>query len=91
MKVTKHLSITGKVQGVWYRESMRQAAEGLGITGWVRNRGDGSVEAVAHGTAEAVQALIDWAWDGPPAAEVAHIEVREDEGTFTAFEKRPSA
>ena len=90
MKVTKHLSINGKVQGVWYRESMRQAADRLGVMGWVRNRGDGSVEAMLHGEAEAVEQLIAWAWQGPPAAAVTHIEVEAAGGRFESFEKKPS-
>jgi len=66
MVVTRHLVITGLVQGEWYRESLREAAERLGVKGWVRNRLDGSVEAVAHGEAESVATLIDWARQGPP-------------------------
>jgi acylphosphatase len=89
--ITRRLLISGRVQGVWYRESMRQAADGLGVKGWVRNRGDGSVEAMLHGDPAAVEGLITWAWQGPPAAEVAHIEIEEGEGIFTTFEKRPSA
>jgi len=70
---------------------MRQAADQLGVKGWVRNRGDGSVEAMLHGDTAAVEALIQWAWQGPPAAKVDHIEVREAEGHYTAFEKHPTA
>lgn len=89
--VTRHLVITGLVQGVWYRESMREAAEGLGVTGWVRNRSDGSVEAVIQGEAGSVQALIDWARRGPPQARVANVEVRDTTGDYEFFEKQPSA
>jgi acylphosphatase len=90
VNVTRHLSITGKVQGVWYRESMRQAAEQLGVRGWVRNCADGSVEAMLQGDAGAVEQLIAWAWQGPPAAEVAHIDIEAADGRFDGFEKRPS-
>jgi acylphosphatase len=85
---TQHLRIHGRVQGVWYRESMRQEAERLGVAGWVRNRPDGSVEAVVQGPDEAVDALIAWARIGPPQARVARIELSETDGQFSGFEKR---
>lgn len=85
---TQHLRIHGRVQGVWYRESMRQEAERLGVAGWVRNTPDGSVEAVIQGPAEAVDALIAWARSGPPQARVDRIELNEAHGRFSGFEKR---
>ena len=63
--MAKRLHISGRVQGVGYRESMRDEAERLGVTGWGRNRRDGSGEAVVDGRAEALQALITWAPHGP--------------------------
>lgn len=90
MKIARRLVISGRVQGVWYRESMRIEAERLGVTGWVRNRTGGSVEAVVHGDEDAVSAIIAWAWQGPPAAEVSHIEVSEDSGEYRVFERLPS-
>ena len=87
MIVTRHLSIRGRVQGVWYRESMRQEAERLGVAGWVRNRRDGSVEAMLHGEVAQVEALIAWAWQGPPAAEVTDIVISAGQGEFAGFRK----
>lgn len=69
-----NLKIHGRVQGVWYRESMRREAESLGITGWVKNAMDGSVEAHVEGAPEAVQALVAWCRRGPPAAHVSNVE-----------------
>lgn len=69
--ITRHLAIRGRVQGVGYRASL------LGLRGWVRNRRDGSVEALLQGRPAAVQALIDWARRGPPAARVDEVVVGE--------------
>ena len=88
---TRRLSIRGRVQGVWFRESMRLEAERLAVTGWVRNRMDGSVEAVVQGDAAAVEAMVRWARRGPQAAEVSAVDVSEAEGDFRSFEKRPTA
>ena len=89
--VTRHLRITGRVQGVGYRWNMAQQAQALGITGWVRNRRDGSVEALATGPAEAVLALIEWAQRGPELARVDGVEVKEALGAaevLGGFEQR---
>ncbi len=68
--VTRHLAIHGRVQGVYYRQSMVDAAASLAVLGWVRNRSDSSVEALVQGAPQAVQALQDWACRGPAGARV---------------------
>ena len=76
--VTRQLRIHGRVQGVYYRASMVAEATRLGLHGWVRNRADGSVEALAQGGASAVQALVDWARRGPPQAQVSEVALSEE-------------
>ena len=73
--VTRQLRIHGRVQGVYYRASMVAEATRLGLHGWVRNRADGSVEALVQGAPDAVQALIDWAHQGPASARVDAVVV----------------
>ena len=90
MKANRRLSIAGRVQGVGYRYSMERKARGLGVTGWVRNRHDGSVEAVVQGSAEAIAAIIEWARRGPPGALVTDLRESEAEGDFSSFETRPT-
>jgi len=87
-RITRRLSIRGRVQGVFFRESMRQEAARLGVTGWVCNQCDGSVEAVVQGAPAAVEAITSWARRGPPNAEVSALEIAPAEGAFTVFEKR---
>lgn len=84
--MAKHLTIRGRVQGVGFRESMRWEAERLGVTGWVRNRRDGAVEAVVDGDAGAVAAILAWAHRGPGGAHVVEVIVTETTGSFTGFE-----
>ena len=71
-----HLKVLGRVQGVYYRASALQEAQKLGLTGWVRNCADGSVEAVAEGPREKLELLIAWCRSGPPGARVADVHVR---------------
>lgn len=88
---TRHLHITGRVQGVGYRYHMAQEARRLGVAGWVRNRSGGSVEALVHGPVADVEALITWAHHGPPLARVASVVVSESPEAApvgTGFEPR---
>jgi acylphosphatase len=70
--------VHGLVQGVWFRESTRREAEALGVHGWVRNREDGTVEAVFEGEPHAVAQVVAWCRIGPPRAEVTAIDVTEE-------------
>jgi acylphosphatase len=72
--IIRRLQITGRVQGVGFRYAMQHEAQRLGVSGWVRNRRDGSVEALAQGAPESVDALIAWARRGPPGARVADLQ-----------------
>ena len=85
---THRLRIHGRVQGVWFRESMRLEAERLNVTGWVHNTPDGAVEAVIQGPASAVEAMIEWARSGPPLARVDRVEIGEAQGQYSGFVKR---
>ena len=89
--IVQHLKIRGVVQGVGYRWAMTQAARELDLAGWVRNRRDGSVEAMVAGPREAVDRLVAWARRGPAGAVVDDVEVQAADGTFDGFEQRPSA
>jgi acylphosphatase len=86
--LTRHLVARGRVQGVGFRESMWQEAARLHVTGWVRNRLDGSLEAIVQGPAAAVEAMLAWARRGPDSAHVDTLEVTEASGEFARFEKR---
>lgn len=66
--------VTGRVQQVGYRQSCRQTARSLGLVGWVRNLGDGTVEVMAQGADEDVDSLVSWLWSGPSGAVVIGVE-----------------
>ncbi|MGA7595366.1 MAG: acylphosphatase [Gallionella sp.] len=83
---TLRLEIHGRVQGVFFRDSMRREAQRLGITGWVRNRSDGSVEAAVQGEPAAVDVIVRWSHQGPPHARVERIEIWPDDGNYYRFE-----
>ena len=90
MNVTRRLRIHGRVQGVGFRHYMTREARRRGVAGWVRNRIDGTVEAIVHGSEEAVDALITWARRGPPSAYVTELEVTPDSGNFEGFVQWPT-
>ncbi|RYZ22199.1 MAG: acylphosphatase [Chitinophagaceae bacterium] len=77
---TVQIRVTGKVQGVFYRATARAQAEALGLSGWVRNCPDGSVEALASGTEVQVAAFIEWCRRGPEKARVQEVQVSDFEG-----------
>ncbi|MGH7887807.1 MAG: acylphosphatase [Candidatus Binatia bacterium] len=86
-KTRVHLKIAGRVQGVYYRASTVQQAQHLGLTGWVMNCPDGSVEAVAEGAKAKLEELIAWCRQGPDGARVTHVDVRWEarENNFYSF------
>ena len=75
------IQVTGKVQGVFYRATAADVAEDLGLRGWVRNCPDGSVEALASGEPEKVEAFIRWCHRGPKSAEVERVVVLDSTET----------
>lgn len=75
--VRNHLVVHGRVQGVWFRESARRQAERHGLSGWVRNRPDGTVEAELEGRAEDVELVARWFAHGPVDARVDRVDVTE--------------
>ena len=76
--VRYRLLISGRVQGVYFRDTCHREAERHGVRGWVRNLANGDVEAVFEGTDEQVSRLVDWSRHGPPAAVVADVRVRAE-------------
>ncbi len=90
--VTVRITITGRVQGVGFRESMRVVAQALEINGWVRNVEDGSVEAITQGNEYAIEQLVAWCHNGPPGASVKFVnaDLVESQETFLAFTRWPN-
>ena len=81
--------ISGRVQGVWFRDSLRRRAEPRGVAGWARNTSAGTVEAVLEGPPDAVDDLLAWCWIGPPDAHVDNVAViSEEPEELTGFEVR---
>ena len=88
----KRILVSGRVQGVFYRNWTVSEARALGLCGWVRNLRSGEVEILAVGPDEAIAALCDKCHRGPPAARVAELRIEEAEAeTLDRFEKRPTA
>ncbi|MBL8511149.1 MAG: acylphosphatase [Betaproteobacteria bacterium] len=87
--ITVHLTIHGRVQGVGFRESMRLVALALHLTGWVRNRLEGTVEAVIQGNEADVERLVLWCHSGPPGANVRQVEatLMNTDETYIAFSR----
>jgi acylphosphatase len=92
---TRQIRVSGRVQGVGFRYALRAEAERLGVSGWVRNCADGSVEALLQGEAHAVERLVRWARQGPRAARVESLAETAPEPQFDrsycAFDIWPSA
>lgn len=83
---TLRLVIHGRVQGVFFRDSMRREAQKLGISGWVRNRSDGAVEAAVQGAPADVDLIVRWAHRGPDRAQVERVDIEPHEGSYSNFE-----
>ncbi len=88
-----HVFVSGKVQGVFYRDTTKKEATKRGLTGWVRNLRDGRVEAVFQGDEATVDDAVAWCHEGSPLARVTHVERvhGEDEEPFSGFDIRPTA
>jgi len=83
---TLRLAIHGRVQGIFFRDAMRREAQKLGITGWVRNRNDDTVEAAVQGEPAAMDAIVRWAHQDPRHAQVERVVIEPDDGSYNSFE-----
>jgi acylphosphatase len=85
--VRAHVIIAGRVQGVFFRAETQRAAQRLGVAGWVRNRSDGTVEALFEGPAATVHKAVDWCWQGSSMAHVSDVSVQWEDytGEFDTF------
>jgi acylphosphatase len=88
--VGRHILVRGFVQGVGFRWSMTEVARRLGVCGWVRNRRDGTVEAVISGPNDVVAAMIHWAGQGPAGSRVEQVVVEEAPNCYEEFEQKPT-
>ena len=89
-KVRAHTIISGRVQGVFFRMETKRVADNCEVLGWVRNRRDGTVEAVFEGNEENVNSILEWCKDGPRFANVKKVDVELEEykGNYYGFELR---
>jgi acylphosphatase len=89
-KISAHVIIHGWVQGVYFRAYTRDQAQLLGLTGWVKNRRDGNVEAYFEGDKEKVERMVAWCYRGSPSSQVERVEVTYGQygGTFDSFQVR---
>ena len=78
-RIRRHVVVHGQVQGVYFRDSVRRLARELGVSGWIRNRPDGAVEAALEGVPDAVERIIEWSHQGPLGARVDQVEVYEEQ------------
>ena len=87
-KIRARAVISGRVQGVFFRVETKRAADRIGVYGWVRNRRDGTVEAVFEGDKDRVDAVLEWCKEGPPHAHVVDVDVSWNDytGAFQGFE-----
>jgi acylphosphatase len=89
--IRRRLLVHGRVQGVFYRDTCRRQARAKGVHGWVANRADGAVEVVLEGESSAVEAMVAWCRRGPRDAEVASVDVIDEEPQAeSGFEVRGS-
>ena len=92
--MTRQIRVSGRVQGVGFREALREEAERAGLTGWVRKRSDGTVEALLQGEPAQVEAVCTWARRGPPAARVTALSdnapERDFDRPYARFERWPT-
>jgi acylphosphatase len=86
MSIARRITIRGRVQGVGFRYALADEARARKLAGWVRNRRDGTVEAVIAGPETEVEALVAWARHGPPAARVTGVEVEPASAELSGFE-----
>ncbi|MDD3399488.1 MAG: acylphosphatase [Candidatus Pacebacteria bacterium] len=89
-KIRAHVFVSGRVQGVFFRDKTRRKAEELNVQGWVRNLPDGKVEAVFEGAKESVEQMVDWVREGPAFAQVDNMELswQDHTGEYNDFEIR---
>lgn len=87
MQARSHVFVSGKVQGVYFRQNTLETANEHGVFGWVRNLPDGRVEAVFEGDETAVDKVVEWCRAGPPASRVDKLDVKHEKytGEFSSF------